>query len=100
MIQSLVCVMNATQLAQDFLLGQNRRGGLGSGEDAVDDLLAGVQAPLFEPEHDVRLSRHRTDLDLLLAPDEAGGHAGVDGVDQARRIGQRRIPRPPLIPNT
>ena len=52
------------------------------GEDAIDDLVGRRQAALLQPEDDVRLARHRADLDLLLAADQARRHAGVDRVDQ------------------
>ena len=41
-----------------------------------------VQPALLEPEDHVRSARHRADVDLLLAADQAGRHAGVHRVDQ------------------
>ncbi len=42
----------------------------------------GRHAAPLQPEHHVRLARHRADVDLLLAPDQAGRHAGIHRVDE------------------
>ena len=55
----------------------------GRREHSLDDLVGHRQPALLQPVDDVRLAGHRTDLDLLLATDQARRNAGIDGVQSA-----------------
>src|SRR5262245_36001281 len=58
-------------LAKHFFLGEHGARGLRAAEDAIDQLLIGLDAAALQPEQHVRLARHGTDLDLLHASDQA-----------------------------
>ena len=55
---------------EDLCFGKDRRRRLRPCEDAVDDRVRARDAVLLEPEHHVRLARHRPDLDLLPPSDQ------------------------------
>src|SRR5439155_15085159 len=55
-------------------------------EDAVHELLARREPVALQPEYDVRLAGHRTDLDLLYTPDHPRRHGRIDGVHQLRIV--------------
>src|SRR5205823_3094302 len=67
---------------KDFVLGENMVRALGHAQNSFHQLRLGLDVSLPEPVEYVRFAAHVPDLDLLLAPEHAGGHAGVDAVGE------------------
>ena len=77
-----VAATPASISARDLALAQHGRGPLRAAEDPIHQRLAGWNAAPLEPEQHVRFARHRSDVDLLLAADQAGGHRRIHRVDE------------------
>src|SRR5579875_3249491 len=65
---------------EDFAFGQDPRGLFRGGENAINNLVSGRNAALFEPKDDIGAAAQWADLDHLLEAEKMRGHAAVNGI--------------------
>src|SRR5579884_1671609 len=71
---------------ENFALGERAVRGFRPFVNALYELIGNGNAVLLQPEVDVGLAAHRTDLDDLLQPEEVAGYAGINRVGQLHVI--------------